>query len=83
MYKCRVDGCEREFEKVGPRNLHERACKMKAYDNMTKEKKVEVNEWDLQECEHAWRLLNANMRNEFSAIQNGYGKVCNKCLTLQ
>lgn len=81
-YVCRVPDCERVFEHAGARNLHERKCKIAAYDKMNAEKKQNVDQVELETCSHKWRMLRGDFKNEKMAINAGYRKVCNVCLTL-
>lgn len=75
MYKCK--NCNREFEKVGPKNLHEYHCTLKAGFSAGEKRKSSPAEKHLG-CQHEWRLL-GNSLTERIARDNGFIKYCIKC----
>lgn len=73
--KCKY--CGREFKNRGSINLHEINC-LKNPDNASKKGKKKG-----QECDHEWRFLNARDGREKKALDQGYYRVCNKCLEVE
>lgn len=78
MYKC--DNCSEEFEKVGPKNLHQYHCTLKSKASVStgESAKSEAAPPVEQKCSHVWRLLGNSIAERNARLQ-GYNKLCGKC----